>query len=115
MFNSDQNSRSNVDSPDVPDMTTMMVVKRNGNQEPVSFDKITKRINNLSKDLTNVDSIIVSQKVVAGLFHKVETHQLDDLASEISAYMTTSHPEYSILAARISVSNLHKMLSLIHI
>lgn len=109
MFNSDQNSRSNVSSPDVPDMTTMMVVKRNGNEEPVSFDKITKRINNLSKDLTNVDSIIVSQKVVAGLFHKVETHQLDDLASEISAYMTTSHPEYSILAARISVSNLHKM------
>jgi len=109
MLKSDQNSSSTSSSPDPIDMTTMMVVKRNGKLEPVSFDKITKRINNLSNDLSNVDSIAVSQKVVAGLFHRVETHQLDDLASEISAYMTTTHPEYSTLAARISVSNLHKM------
>lgn len=112
MLKPDQNSRSTSSSPDPTeqiDMTTMMVVKRNGKLEPVSFDKITRRIVNLSKDLYNVDAIAVSQKVVAGLFHQVDTHKLDDLASEISAYLTTTHPEYSTLAARISVSNLHKM------
>lgn len=91
------------------DMHSMTVTKRDGKLSPVSFDKITTRIKNLSEDLENVDPIVVSQKVVAGLYNGVKTSKLDDLASETAAYMTTSHPDYSILAARIAVSNLHKM------
>lgn len=34
--------------------------------------------------------------------------ELDNLAAETAAYMTTVHPDYAILAARIAVSNLHK-------
>eukprot|EP00526_Cylindrotheca_closterium_P029346 CAMPEP_0113608434 /NCGR_PEP_ID=MMETSP0017_2-20120614/3929_1 /TAXON_ID=2856 /ORGANISM="Cylindrotheca closterium" /LENGTH=744 /DNA_ID=CAMNT_0000517131 /DNA_START=161 /DNA_END=2392 /DNA_ORIENTATION=+ /assembly_acc=CAM_ASM_000147 len=35
--------------------------------------------------------------------------ELDELAAQTSASFATQHPDYSILAARISVSNLHKM------
>lgn len=34
--------------------------------------------------------------------------ELDNLAAETAATMTTKHPDYAILAARIAVSNLHK-------
>lgn len=47
-------------------------------------------------------------KVIAGVYQGVNTIQLDDLAAETAAYMTTTHPDYAILAARIAVSNLHK-------
>lgn len=36
------------------------------------------------------------------------TTELDNLAAEIAATMTTDHPDYAILAARIAISNLHK-------
>ena len=38
----------------------------------------------------------------------VTTVDLDNLAAETCAYMTIIHPDYSKLAARILVSNLHK-------
>lgn len=30
------------------------------------------------------------------------------LCSQTAAYLTTTHPDYAILAARIAISNLHK-------
>jgi len=48
-------------------------------------------------------------KVIQGVYDGVATSALDDLAAETAAYLTTQHPDYSRLAARISVSNLHKM------
>ena len=39
----------------------------------------------------------------------VTTVDLDNLAAETCAYMTIIHPDYSKLAARILVSNLHKL------
>lgn len=38
----------------------------------------------------------------------VSTTDLDELAAQTCAYMAIVHPDYSVLAARISVSNLHK-------
>jgi ribonucleotide reductase alpha subunit len=55
-----------------------------------------------------VDSIEITQKVISGVYPGITTVELDMLASETSAFMTTKHPDYAILAARISVSNLHK-------
>ena len=46
--------------------------------------------------------------MVSGLYPGVTTIELDNLAAETAASMTTKHPDYAILAARISVSNLHK-------
>eukprot|EP00004_Rigifila_ramosa_P025059 TRINITY_DN7413_c0_g1_i1.p1 TRINITY_DN7413_c0_g1~~TRINITY_DN7413_c0_g1_i1.p1 ORF type:complete len:816 (-),score=202.02 TRINITY_DN7413_c0_g1_i1:172-2589(-) len=88
----------------------MFVVKRNGQKERVMFDKITARIVKLSYgiDKTYVEPALVAQKVVAGVFNGVTTTELDNLAAETAAYMTTIHPDYGILAARIAVSNLHK-------
>lgn len=88
----------------------MLVVKRDGKKETVAFDKITARIKKLCYgfDPKHVDAAIVAQKVVAGVYDGVSTVQLDDLASETAAFLTTQHPDYGRLAARIAVSNLHK-------
>ena len=50
----------------------------------------------------------VTQKVISGVYSGVTTIELDTLAAETAATMTTKHPDYAILAARIAVSNLHK-------
>ncbi|KAF5317484.1 hypothetical protein D9619_013154 [Psilocybe cf. subviscida] len=86
------------------------VFKRDGRKERVQFDKITARIHKLSYGLdTNyIDPVEVTQKVVAGVYHGVTTVELDNLAAETAAYLTTKHPDYAVLAARIAVSNLHK-------
>lgn len=47
-------------------------------------------------------------KVINGVYSGVTTSELDNLAAETSAYMTTKHPDYGVLAARLAVSNLHK-------
>ena len=52
--------------------------------------------------------MLVAQKVTAGVYKGVKTTELDELASETAASMATAHPDYSTLAARIAVSNLHK-------
>ncbi len=87
----------------------MFVVKRDGRKEPVMFDKITSRVKKLCYGLNElVDPVKVAMRVIEGLYDNVSTSELDNLAAEIAATMTTSHPDYAKLAARISVSNLHK-------
>ncbi|KAM0322972.1 hypothetical protein ACHAQA_009071 [Verticillium albo-atrum] len=88
----------------------MFVRKRDGRQERVQFDKITARVSRLcyGLDMDHVDPVAITQKVISGVYGGVTTVQLDDLAAETAAYMTVTHPDYAILAARIAVSNLHK-------
>ncbi len=87
----------------------MYVLKRDGRKEPVMFDKITARVRKLCYGLNElVDPIKVSMRVIEGLYDGVTTSELDNLAAEIAATMTTTHPDFAKLAARISVSNLHK-------
>lgn len=88
----------------------MYVKKRDGRQERVQFDKITARVSRLcyGLDPDHVDPVAITQKVISGVYGGVTTIQLDDLAAETAAYMTVTHPDYAILAARIAVSNLHK-------
>lgn len=87
----------------------MYVEKRDGRKEPIMFDKITARVKKLCYGLNElVDPVKVAMRVIEGLYDGVTTSELDNLAAEIAATMTTSHPDYAKLAARISVSNLHK-------
>ncbi len=87
----------------------MYVVKRDGHKEPMMFDKITARIKKLCYGLNDlVDPVKVAVRVIEGLYDGVTTSELDNLAAEIAATMTTTHPDFAQLAARISVSNLHK-------
>lgn len=91
----------------------MVVVKRDGRYESVKFDKITARIDRLCYGLDNiyVDPVDIAKKVIAGIYDGVSTAALDNLAAETAASMATQHPDYTILAARIAVSSLHKVTS----
>ena len=87
----------------------MYVLKRDGRKEPIMFDKITARVRKLCYGLNDlVDPVKVAMRVIEGLYDGVTTSELDNLAAETAATMTTAHPDYALLAARISVSNLHK-------
>lgn len=89
----------------------MLVVKRDGRRESVKFDKITARIENLCEGLNSdyVKPVEIAKKVIDGLYDGVSTIELDNLAAETAATMTTRHPDFAKLAARISISNLHKV------
>ncbi|GAA6013911.1 hypothetical protein JCM11491_000469 [Sporobolomyces phaffii] len=86
------------------------VYKRDGRRELVAFDKITARINKLcyGLDMNHLEPIEITKRVINGVYQGVTTVELDNLAAETAAYMTTRHPDYAILAARIAISNLHK-------
>ncbi len=87
----------------------MYVLKRDARKEPIMFDKITARVRKLCYGLNDlVDPVKVAMRVIEGLYDGVTTSELDNLAAETAATMTTTHPDYAQLAARISVSNLHK-------
>ena len=87
----------------------MYVLKRDGKREPVMFDKITARVKKMCYGLNKiVDPVKVAMRVIEGLYDGVTTSELDNLAAETAATMTTAHPDYAKLAARIAVSNLHK-------
>jgi len=89
----------------------MYVIKRNKTQELVHFDKITERISNLvsmNPKLETVDPIVIAQKVISGVCTGITTKELDCLAAETAAYMSTIHPDYDKLASRLVISNLHK-------
>lgn len=91
----------------------MLVLKRDGHRESVKFDKITARIEKLCYGLDPkfVNPVELAMKVINGLYDGVSTQELDNLAAEIAATMTTRHPDFAKLAARIAVSNLHKVTS----
>uniref|UniRef100_A0A7E4W725 Ribonucleoside-diphosphate reductase n=1 Tax=Panagrellus redivivus TaxID=6233 RepID=A0A7E4W725_PANRE len=89
---------------------SLFIVKRDGRQEGVFFDKITSRIAKLCHNLNMdfVDPVEVAKEVIGGMYKGITTVELDELAARTAASMTMDHPDYAILAARIAVSNLHK-------
>ena len=89
----------------------MYVLKRDGRKERVMFDKITSRVQHLCYDLNMefVDPSFITMKVISGIYAGVTTVELDNLAAETAATMAVQHPDYAVLAARIAVSNLHKV------
>eukprot|EP00438_Fugacium_kawagutii_P017141 Skav217504 [mRNA] locus=scaffold1908:322142:327949:- [translate_table: standard] len=91
----------------------MFVLKRDGTKQEVKFDAITQRIQPLCEGLdpNYIDPIPVTQKVIEGFYNGIATAEIDTLAAETCAYMSQKHPDFSILAARIAVSNLHKNTS----
>jgi len=94
-------------SPIVKMSLSMKVQKRNGSFEPISFDKVLGRIRKASKNLqVNPDSL--SQQVLARIYDGVKTSEIDELTGQLAASLSTTHPDYGILAARISISNHQK-------
>ncbi len=90
----------------------MLVEKRDGGYQDVSFDKILQRINLLCdseefNEKLHIDPVLIAQKVCTEIYDNVKTSRLDELASEIAISMYSKNPEYSILASRLVVSNHH--------
>ena len=88
----------------------MYVIKRSGDREEVRFDAILKRIERLTDglDANFIDPAEVSKRTIDGIHDGIKTTELDELAAQVCASMASTHPDYSILAARIAISNLHK-------
>lgn len=88
----------------------MEVIKRNGKKEPLILDKILDRIIQQTYGLDGkwVVPFEVAQKVIEGITPNIETRILDILAMETAAALTSKHPDYAILAARLAITNLHK-------
>jgi len=88
----------------------MKVIKRDGSEETVKFDKISARIKKQTYglDSEHVDYMEIAKKVISGVYDGVTSKELDELAAETAAAMTRVHPDYSILAARIALTSLKK-------
>ncbi len=93
-------------------LTTFYVVKRNGEREEVSFDKVIRRIRALCDGLSSeINPMFVAQKVVTQIYDGVKTTELDELAAQICISLETTHLDYGKLASRIIISNNHKNTS----
>lgn len=88
----------------------MRVIKRNGEYEDVSFDKVLKRLKTLSEDL-KIDVSEIAQKVCARIYDGVKTTELDELAAYMCSSLSVENPDFSILASKIIISNHHKSTS----
>jgi len=86
---------------------SMQVLKRNGSRESISFDKVLQRVRKAARGLiVNPDAL--AQQVLSQIYDGVKTSELDELTAQLAAGLSTLHPDYGTLAARISVSNHHK-------
>ena len=92
-----------------PSKQAMYVQKRKGVVEAVSFDKITQRIKCMCYNLDPiVNPIEVAKRTISNIYNGISTEELDRISANISESLKLNHPDYSILASRILVSNLHK-------
>ena len=88
----------------------MQVVNRKGEREDVRFDAILEKLTILSDGLDSnwVDPTHLTKLTIEGLYDGVTTRELDQLAAETAASLASHHPDYSKLAARICVDDLHR-------
>jgi ribonucleoside-diphosphate reductase alpha chain len=90
-----------------PTKFSMQVVKRDGRKENVSFDKVLERVQRASETL-NVNPTALTQKILSQIYDGVKTTELDELTSQLAASLSTVHPDYGVLASRITISNHQK-------
>ena len=89
-----------------------MVTKRSGQLETVSFDKILERIKKVGKEANiKINYTTLAMKVIDQLYNKISTTKMDELTAEQCASMSSIHPDYNVLAGRITISNHHKNTS----
>ena len=86
---------------------SMHVVKRDGKKESVSFDKVLRRMQKIAKGLS-VQPDSIAQRVLSQIYDGVNTSELDELAAQLAASLSTVHPDYATLASRLTISNHHK-------
>jgi ribonucleoside-diphosphate reductase alpha subunit len=90
----------------------MIVVKRSGKREAVSFDKILSRVKKIGEEFKlklNYTSLVI--KVIDQLHDNISTSKIDELTAEQAASLSTKHPDYGVLSSALVVSNLQKNTS----
>jgi ribonucleoside-diphosphate reductase alpha subunit len=92
------------------DSMNIQIIKRSGRKEPLKMEKVLTRIERQAYklDANYVQPFEVAKKVIDGIYDGVTTRELDNLSIETAASMTSVHPDYAILAARLAISTLHK-------
>ena len=84
------------------------VIKRNGEKQIISFDKILTRVKKLGSDDLHVNYTNLVQKIIDRLYDNIPTTQIDELTAQQCASLITTHGDYGELASRILASNHHK-------
>ena len=89
----------------------LYVIKRDGSREELNKDKILQRLQSVSSrfDLRYVNLEDLAESIMRGMHPDILTTEIDTLAAETAASLSTQHPDYARLAARISISSMHKM------
>lgn len=99
------------DSPNlIPMAFSMRVVKRSGEDEAVSFNKVLQRIRKASKGLT-INPDVLAQQVLSQIYDGVKTSEIDELTGQLAASLSTNHPDWGTLAANVVISNHQKKTS----
>ena len=91
----------------------MLIIKRDGTTEEVSFDKILRRVRILGKlaPEVKINFTTLVMKVIDQLCDEMSTSKIDEIMAQECANMVSVHPDYHLLAARVIISNHHKMTS----
>jgi ribonucleoside-diphosphate reductase alpha chain len=84
------------------------VIKRNGQKENISFDKILTRVKKLGGNDLAVNYTSLVQKIIDRIYDEIPTTQIDELTAQQCASLITTHGDYGELASRILISNHHK-------
>ena len=87
----------------------MYVIKRSGEREIVSFDKILQRVKNTGTEVgIQLNYTALTMKVIDQLYDGITTTQIDELTADQCASLSSTHPDYNILAGRLIISNHQK-------
>ena len=90
----------------------MFVKKRDGEMEVVAFDKILRRIRTIGTEVgIKINYTSLAMKVIDQLYSGISTTKIDELSAQQCASLASTHPDYNILAGRITISNHHKNTS----
>lgn len=102
-----------IDKINIDKSNKIIVIKRDAREEELNINKIYTRLEILldGLDESYINLVDTVKKIIEGLKNGIKTSEIDILSYETCAYMSHIHPDYSILAARIAISNLHKMTS----
>ena len=88
----------------------MIVLKRDGTEESVQFDKITRRVSQLClmHPELKLDPSAITKDICQNITSGITTSGIDDFCSNYCADKINANLDYEVLAKRILVSNMHK-------
>ncbi len=92
---------------------SISVINRRGEAVPLQMETISDRLKHLANmhPRLSVSTDVIAIKTVASLVDGIKTSQIDNISATICSSMIIEDCEYDDLAARITISDLHKNTS----